>query len=607
MMGARLPLVSERRLPMEIFEAICRKKRAIVENIGSFTIDGWNDKLGAAWLSVRWHFIDQHWTLHSFPVATLNISGCDLTAEQLCHLLRQNLQESPVVHFPELLVFSNTSDLAPPPDLATTPLRCTVHTIALAITDAFEIPNCRWQKYLDAVTAATAYFKQHSKANALLNAKQAVARIPDDIRKLVHCNTIIAFIIIKLTSSPPPRPDPKDDNNILPTDCNSRVRAMLDYLCLHDAMNAVKSELQINDKDLALLGTTNREVLTEFVVVLAEVHRVAKLLELQKATTVSRAPRLLRELCETLQIMAGQLRCPYDESGVVELDVDEDGHRMPSARNPLRKTSAQADAERDKARRLLRYDEARKLAQNLARIIDYRLGLLWQKVTTGAVLGKPGESSSSNADLHRWAVTFHLAAFCDVNECALDFLDFADEEDKQDYFELLAEFAVQLMKQLDVSFMQSIVNSSSSTVARTAMYVQMFACLHSTMLTVLAKDGRKEPDAALTFWRDAERNIPFAVPSFCTLAKAVLSAQASSTSIDRLSSKVSRHERSLPTTESLLQQPFFLIKDWVLEQLNVPPKKRQGGIHSQATRFEEISEDLAFEVFNSRLEKENNH
>jgi len=66
----------------------------------------------------------------------------------------------------------------------------------------------------------------------------------------------------------------------------------------------VAEELKISSEELRTLSEDQQDVLAEFITVLAEVRRVARQLEADRKVTTSRAPRLLRELHETLMIMA---------------------------------------------------------------------------------------------------------------------------------------------------------------------------------------------------------------------------------------------------------------------------------------------------------------
>lgn len=54
------------------------------------------------------------------------------------------------------------------------------------------------------------------------------------------------------------------------------------------------------------MNPDQHNTLAELILVLAEVRRVARQLEADQKVTMSRSPRLLRELLETLQVMAGE-------------------------------------------------------------------------------------------------------------------------------------------------------------------------------------------------------------------------------------------------------------------------------------------------------------
>ena len=97
---------------------------------------------------------------------------------------------------------------------------------------------------------------------------------------------------------------------------------MLTYLTEYDNIFKVKDEFSISEEDLPSLSLDERNTLAEFVTVLAEVRRVARQFEADRELTMSRAPRLLRELSETISIIAGEMTQNFEShySPVDQLD-----------------------------------------------------------------------------------------------------------------------------------------------------------------------------------------------------------------------------------------------------------------------------------------------
>lgn len=61
-------------------------------------------------------------------------------------------------------------------------------------------------------------------------------------------------------------------------------------------MSKVSAELDIDPTDISPLSADQKNTLAEFITVLEEAQQVALTLEADKKVTMSRAPRLLREL-----------------------------------------------------------------------------------------------------------------------------------------------------------------------------------------------------------------------------------------------------------------------------------------------------------------------
>lgn len=166
---------------------------------------------------------------------------------------------------------------------------------------------------------------------------------------------------------------------------------------------------------------------------LAKVRRVARQLEADKKVTMSRTLRLLRELHETLLIMAGDMlpsgapaQGVYETTNLLEDSVDT----LEVVALPTHPSTASSDKCRDDSRAIrLRKNHAKALAIRLA---DARLGSLWKCADATAINWAPSneEASQPDREMHepRRVLLFHIAALLDVNECSLEFLSCADDE-----------------------------------------------------------------------------------------------------------------------------------------------------------------------------------
>lgn len=70
----------------------------------------------------------------------------------------------------------------------------------------------------------------------------------------------------------------------------------------------MENEIAVDTEKLPRLVGDQKNILEEFIVVLEEVRRVASLIEADREVEMSRAPRLLLELYETLMVMEGKMR-----------------------------------------------------------------------------------------------------------------------------------------------------------------------------------------------------------------------------------------------------------------------------------------------------------
>ena len=274
----------------EVFKASCRIMRGFVDKAtsGTLTVDDWRNALGAPILGMTWHYCDEQWALRSVPIASINMSTCRKTVSQLCEIMEEILAQSEIVGSDDVSSFTVTTDnegaAALSADILTNfvgSVRCVVHSLALCVNAVFK-QTTAWQKLMDHVNKVTTYFNHHQKAAQLLIELQKEKNVPNDrIQKLKHD---------------------------IPTRWHSRLSAMLVYLCRSDTLSKVAQKLGISETDLRLLSSDDIESMSQIVVVLAEVRRVARELESDRRVTMSRTPRYLHELYETLMVMSKRYR-----------------------------------------------------------------------------------------------------------------------------------------------------------------------------------------------------------------------------------------------------------------------------------------------------------
>ena len=569
---------AERNL-LPVNRAVCRiiRRSANEASSGCLTFDGWSASLGTPVMGVTWHFIDSSWTLKSVPIATQSVGDASKTGVQLCAILEQLVQENLIVGSERLRIHTATSDNEPATALATDlftnyvgSIRCVVHTIALSVNDVFK-PSKPWQKVLDHVNKVTSYFNQHPKANMLFLAKQQSAGVTQDrLQYLKHD---------------------------IPTRWHSRLAAMSRHLARSEEISAVASELNIRQSQLAIMSKEQENILAEYVTVLGELRRVARQLEADRKVTLSRAPRLLRELYETILLMAGEL-VPNDVSfyensfGIDTDSVDDNVGLKPHACIP---SCAVADTERDEARKIrLRHPYARQLAQELAQSLKTRLGHIWKQVTEEAASWKPSKRPNGiygeilHPSLHepRRVLLYHVAAALDVNECQFEYIDptpLSRDAYLKCLYRAVAREAVELDKGLHT------LEEDLDTI---------FGMFHKQMLKYLAQKGRQEPSKTLQYWKEQNEKAAMISPvPFNTLARACLASQASSAAAERLFSDLGRMEnrQSQSSLTSTLEMNE-LIRIFISNELSQIRLPQRGLLHPEASYFVRLVDKVAAEM-----------
>lgn len=562
------------------FTEVCKMlaSQATSSMTGSITVDGWSAALGCPILGMTWHFIDDNWRMKSIPIAMLNTGTASKSAEQLRSIMEEIIRDNSIIGADCIRVHAVTSDneaaVALSCDLLTNfvgSVRCVVHTIALAVNDVFK-DGTPWQLYMEHVNKVTTYFNQHKKATILLMEKEASTGITQDrLRRLKHD---------------------------IPTRWHSRLGAMLNYLTQIHSISAVKEELEIPDSDVPPLTTEKQNTLAEIITVLAEVRRVARQLEADQKVTLSRAPRLLLELCESLKVLGGSMSVStksfYDSSSSTvcsQLDHDDevDGHKQTT---PCIPSSADHCKCRNEVRDIhLKRRHARDLALELAQRIEDRFGCLWRPVDDRVINWYPkGDEEPQIAFREpRRVLLFHLTAMLDVNECELDFLNLSTEE-REEYVTMMysaaAREAMELGDYGGFQFME---------------LKRMFEMFHTHMRAQLRKNGRRTPGYALRFWNENNKTVGYASPlAFNKLARACLCTQASSASAERLFSDLGRMEgracQSMLTSTIEMKEIIRVFVDMRLEEI----RPLQGKfLHPKGVAFNRLVTEIAQRVFDS--------
>lgn len=547
---------------------------------GSITVDGWSSVLGCPILGMTWHLIEDNWRMKSIPVAMLNTGTASKSAEQLHSIMEEIIGDNIIIGADCIRVHAVTSDneaaVAMSCDLLTNfvgSVRCVVHTIALAVNDVFE-DGTPWQLYMDHVNRVTTYFNQHKKATILLLEKEAGIGITQDrLRRLKHD---------------------------IPTRWHSRLGAMLNYLTQIHSISAVKEELKISDSDVPPLTTEKQNTLAEMITVLAEVRRVARQLEADQKVTLSRAPRLLLELCETLKVLGGSMsvstKSVYDSncsSAGFQLD-DDDAVDGSIRTTPSIPSSADHCKCRNEMRDIhLKRRHARYLALELAHRIEDRFGCLWWPVDSCVINWYPKEGEEPQLAFRepRRVLLFHLTAMLDVNECELEFLQLSSA-DREQYITMMysaaAREAIELGDYGGFQFKD---------------LKRMFEMFHTHMRSQLKKNG-STPGYSLEFWHENNKTVGYASPlAFNKLARACLCTQASSASADRLFSDLGRMEvracQSMLTSTIEMKEIIRVFVDLKLQEIKPP----QGQfLHPKGVAFNRIVTEIAQKVFASTKE-----
>ena len=521
--------------------------------VGSFTYDSWSSKQGAAIAGMTFNYMDSNWKLRTFPVCFLDIQGMGKSADEHEAIISASLSSNDKIG-KSVLVFSGTSDNEPSVVLGmdqyfnySGSVRCIYHTLALAVNDAIETESFI-KSALQRIISITRYMNRHKTVGARLLQMQ--------------CRDFTHDRIVTL------------DKDFI-TLWHSKLNILEKYTILRPYLSKV-----LPDDAPDVLSEADDECITECILVLREVRRVTRALEADRRVSASRMPRVLRELYDMLSILAA--------------DCNFRGY-VPQSVRVMRLSEADDDKAALKARKIqLRYEDTRKLASALRDAIHSRLHHFYEQVFRTYALATLTEASEERRKARRkskQAVLAHCASLFDVNECTMDWVP--DRAAKQRYVSVLADVIIMKMGNL----CDGEINAS-------AQFKANFVSMHEQMVEHLEKHGRKEINAALTWWHAIENSsilqlrkqkLYFA-PLFTEAALGYLSIQASSASTERLFGeaglqKGTRHQH----TDSTLTEMLLIIRSYVRTRMQ-DCSAQNGFLSRRAQCVKELSEDIAREI-----------
>ena len=191
----------------------------------------------------------------------------------------------------------------------------------------------------------------------------------------------------------------------------------------------------------------------------------------------------------------------------------------------------------------------------------------------------------------------HTAALFDINECGFDWI--IDKNKREEYISLLCNNAVKELPDL----LRDQYNPNTD-------YSELLKTIHSRLRQCLAERGRYDPNSALEWWESIEHGsvthlredyLLFA-PLSIELARAFLSAQASSVSVERLFGDAGFREgmRSHHIDDSM-QEMMLTIRNAVKFHIN-HSKNQRGFLSGSAESVKDFSKKIAYNINKSWCE-----
>lgn len=187
----------------------------------------------------------------------------------------------------------------------------------------------------------------------------------------------------------------------------------------------------------------------------------------------------------------------------------------------------------------------------------------------------------------RRVLLFHISAFIDINECALECLQCSRDE-LNAYYDTLCAAAARKVTEMneDVTFDTDELRF-------------MMRILTKQINAELRKSGRKGPNNALQYWKNCNKDASAMGPvAFNKIAKAALSSQASSASVERLFSDLGRldgRERQSLLSSSL--EMTETTRNYVNMSLKDENHVKKGLLHPFGVAFKRTCNLVASKVF----------
>lgn len=492
-------------------------------DVGSITYDGWSARLGAPIAGVTFNFVDDLWELRCMPICFFDTQTADKNADGHTEILRAVTRNNDKLSS-ETLIFSGTTDNEPAVALGMDQfldfnggLRCVAHSLSLAVNTACD--NCPLLcAILQRVNEISTYVNQHTSVNSALVRRQSQMYGADRVTRL---------------------------SKEIFTRWHSKLTVMDKYNQLHDDLSVV---LQNTDAHALLLDGAQLTVMGDFMVVLTEVRRVSRALEADRRVSGARAPRLLRELMDTMELFAADGR-------------NERARILSALTNQQRPSCASLDQDLNAARtRTLATKEAGDLAASLKRNIQTRLGHLFAELTQSALqnVAAMNDDDKKRMRSQKQALLLQCAAVFDVNECGLDWLE--SHVDRNQYAELLLDAIM-------IELREIYAGSQAHDFAEPSSIRRDLKQMRAVMLNDLQSNGRRQPNQSLQYWRrianssynEMERNGTLSTRRFAKAARAYLSLQATSASAERLFGVAGYQEGSRRTSSSTDHTEMLLL------------------------------------------------
>eukprot|EP00171_Calliarthron_tuberculosum_P003336 IDg3336t1 len=544
------------RLLPSVYEAVSRRTAAETGNVkvGSFTYDGWSAKLGASIAGMTFNFVDADWNLRTFPLCFFDTEDLGKSANEHEAVIAAAVHDNDKLG-PDVLVFSGTSDNEPSVALGVDKylnfsgaVRCCCHSLALAVNDA--VRDCLFvTEVLQRINAISTYVNMHKKVSAKLVQLQCAVFSRDRIVML--------------------------DKEFM-TRWHSKLNVLEKYIILRPYLSQA-----LPSGAPQLLDISSEDAVAECISILREVRRVSRALEADRRVSGSRVPRLLRELYDTLQVMASRR---------------DERHLLFAQINKPRESCAGDDAAVIKARACTTRDEdARKLAGALRDTIHERMKHLYTPVCQEdalLVLSDADEEEKKSMRKEKQSVLLHAAALFDANECAMDW--YPRHRNVDEYVGVLVQVIVGELRDI-----------LADEYDQDEKYDSYFMSIRKPMLAELEQFGRREPKYALDWWKNIEnstvvnlrkRRLSLA-PIFLDAARAFLSIQASSASAERLFGDAGYQEGARrQATGSSVTEMLLMVRSYVATYLSRTPLVQARFISSHGQAVKNLAADLAGEI-----------